>query len=344
LRREQVKLPGPAARPGLYHFQEIRIMPKFLLPLLLACGIALPAQEIFSSEGCWFEDAASTGENVWLLCDKALLKVSRDGGNTFRDVRLPTADRKLRAVAFADNDTGIVAGERGLILRTSDGGRTWTQLPAVTEENLREAVFQGAHAWIAGHGGVILHSADHGQTWNRQNSSTTFPLESIHFANERHGWAAGWNGIILRTQNGGATWQPIHTEAANWSLRAITFRGEKEGWAVGFLGQLLHTADGGLTWTQLDSPLKGTLTSIAFDRNGQGWVASDQQLFTSTDGGRTWQPTNLSNWVFIERLKAGPQSVWAVSPFGVLRKPANSKDWQPVRFGGGSASASESGN
>lgn len=308
-------------------------MNKYLLPLILAAALAAPAQELFSSTGCWFEDAASTGENVWLLCDRAQIKLSRDGGNSFRDVRVLATDAKLRAIAFADPATGIIAGEKGLILRTEDGGRTWTQLPAVTEENLREAVFQGANAWIAGHGGVILHSADHGRTWTRQTSGTTFPLESIHFANERLGWAAGWNGVILRTMDGGSTWETIKTDAASWSLRSITFRGEKEGWAVGFLGQLLHTDDAGQTWTQLESPLKGTLTSIAFDGNGQGWVASDRQLLTSTDGGHTWQPTNLNNWVFIERLKAGPQSVWAVSPFGVMRKAAGQSDWQPVRFG-----------
>jgi len=72
----------------------------------------------------------------------------------------------LFGVSFTDANTGTAVGTYGTILRTTNGGDTWT----------------------------------------RQTSGTTEWLFGISFTDANTGTAVGAVGIILHTTNGGATW------------------------------------------------------------------------------------------------------------------------------------------
>jgi hypothetical protein len=51
----------------------------------------------------------------------------------------------------------LVTGEQGQILRTTDGGKTWLQIPTITSNPLFSVVFRGGDkTWLAGGGGAIL--------------------------------------------------------------------------------------------------------------------------------------------------------------------------------------------
>ncbi len=64
--------------------------------------------------------------------------------------------------------------------------------------------------WAVGDRGLIVHSEDGGRTWDAQTSRTEARLFSITFhADGQQGWAAGDGGTILKTVDGGKTWQAI---------------------------------------------------------------------------------------------------------------------------------------
>ena len=67
-------------------------------------------------------------------------------------------------------------------------------------------VFDELTAISVGYSGTILKTSDGGSTWSIQNSGTTNNLTSVHFIDAQTGWAVGWNGTILKTNNGGTTW------------------------------------------------------------------------------------------------------------------------------------------
>ena len=63
--------------------------------------------------------------------EKGLVRISDDGGSSFRAARddeVPPSFSYMRDMVFADSERGWIVGARGRILRTSDGGRSWTQV------------------------------------------------------------------------------------------------------------------------------------------------------------------------------------------------------------------------
>ena len=79
------------------------------------------------------------------------------------------------------NGMGLVVGRFGRILRTSDGGATWTNVPSPTRNHL------------------------HGLSFNEQNTKGFLGL----IKQEDVGWAVGDAGTVLMTTDRGETWEEI---------------------------------------------------------------------------------------------------------------------------------------
>lgn len=159
-----------------------------------------------------------------------------DGGATWQLAY--TADHPamfLDAIAFCTS-RGLAVSDavdgRFVILSTSDGGATWTPLPA---DRLPPALpgeggfaasgtnvaLHGAQIWIATTASRVLHSPDAGRTWSV--TQTPVPtgdasgIFSIAFRDARHGVVVG--GVYTReseavdnvatTEDGGATWLAV---------------------------------------------------------------------------------------------------------------------------------------
>jgi photosystem II stability/assembly factor-like uncharacterized protein len=277
---------------------------------------------------CWLRDgAAPAASTAFVLCEQGTLWGTKDNGQswTSRDTK---ATERLRGLAFIDAEHGLAIGDRGLLVATDDGGKTWQPRESGTKNHLMDVTFIGSSGWIAAFQGLILHSPDGGKTWAPQASGTTQTIESIFFLDANRGWAVGWAGTILRTVDGGKKWEPVRTSAATWSLSSVYFKDPNNGWIVGFAGQILRSKDGGLTWAPQSSPVRGWLTSIAFDSAGRGWVTHDDGFLTSEDGGETWKTVKTDGRYFLARLIKVNDSLWAIGQSTVLRQTEGK--WQRI--------------
>jgi photosystem II stability/assembly factor-like uncharacterized protein len=59
-------------------------------------------------------------------------------------------------VDFADDKNGVIVGYQGIILRSSDRGKTWQQQPSQARENLFGLFFARKFGWAVGAKGVVL--------------------------------------------------------------------------------------------------------------------------------------------------------------------------------------------
>ncbi len=150
------------------------------------------------------------------------------------------AGAPLQAVAPIDSQTAVAVGFEGTILRTNNGGETWTIQPSGTSNFLRGVSFVDANVGVA-----VGDAADGGVTWTRQSRGTTQPLLAISLVDAQTGTAVGASGTILRTTDGGASWtqQSSGTTAILWG---VSFTDADNGTAVGWV--TLRTTDGGATW------------------------------------------------------------------------------------------------
>lgn len=197
-------------------------------------------------------------------------------------------------------------------------------LSASQQPALLDITRAGDRLVAVGERGVILVSSDHGKTWTQASVPVAVTLTAVRFVTARKGWAVGHSGVILQTTDGGDSWvrqfdgvkaaeavlrvaQADTTEGAEKRLAlarqfvsdgadkpflALTFENELRGVIVGAYGLVFGTEDGGVTWTPwLDRvPNPKGLHLNAVHREGQAlYIAGEQGLFVrSHDGGRTF--------------------------------------------------------
>ncbi len=174
---------------------------------------------------------------------------TQDGGENW-NMMSQNSGGGLYDLHFPDPAHGWAVGRVGTIYRTSDGGKSWTDVSLdTTTPELRGVHFvDDQEGWVAGwdgNGGVIFHTSDGGDTWALQD--TSFPrLRDVHFVNADEGWVVGDSGVIAHTDNGGADWhreKEVFKGYVSWlnsALYEVYFTDPKRGWAVGNRGMILH--------------------------------------------------------------------------------------------------------
>lgn len=144
----------------------------------------------------------------------------------------------LRQVAFYNQNTGWIAGDAGVLLKTTDGGMNWSPLSSgVTQDMYSIICTDSIHVYTCGAGGTILYSTNGGNTWLPAVSGTTVTLRSIcwdpYATNFR---AAGDNGVILNSSNNGQTWTSATSSTTTQLNCIIYFSGPSSGYSCEVMG------------------------------------------------------------------------------------------------------------
>ena len=120
---------------------------------------------------------------------------------------------QIREISLLDDLRGLAVGDRGTILKTENGGLSWSRppkfdLPLLKQMDFRAITNTADKFWIAGHPGSRIVSIDK-RTGEMQSHATpvSVPLNKIVFANDQQGWAVGAMGSIVATHDGGQSWQ-----------------------------------------------------------------------------------------------------------------------------------------
>src|SRR5262249_6490888 len=118
----------------------------------------------------------------------------------------------VRAMAFAGT-TGYAAGDHGTLLKTTDGGSTWSGLPAGTLTGLTVVQALDGDTVFAGGGCVARRSVDGGRTFTRVAFA---PLEvgcrngltGLSFVSRDVGYLLLADGSVYKTADGGTQFAP----------------------------------------------------------------------------------------------------------------------------------------
>ncbi|MDY6971404.1 MAG: YCF48-related protein [Thermodesulfobacteriota bacterium] len=211
---------------------------------------------------------------------------------------------KLFAVHCVDKQTRWIVGNRGLIINSVDGGKTWKKLKTTWDYSLNDITFVNNSGWIVGQKGLILYTNDGGLNWDRQDAKTDKSLLGVYFFDEHNGLSFGESGTILLTKDGGSSWQitpiawaeilPIYLGTIPPTLYEVSFVDGLHGWIVGDNGSVLSTSDSGNTWESLRIGLFPPLFSVCFKSRLEGWAVGQNGDFLHTqDGGVNWDEIDL---------------------------------------------------
>ena len=142
-------------------------------------------------------DGGATWRKHELSWDRLIPNITKDSGSL---------EPNLNAVYFANPEMGWIVGEFGLVLKTTDGGRTWTsQTYGSDRPQLFAVMFRDKlTGWSVGQQGTLLKTTDGGRNWIAVDIGTRRNLYGISFEDER-GLIVG-EGIVMASQDNGAIW------------------------------------------------------------------------------------------------------------------------------------------
>jgi photosystem II stability/assembly factor-like uncharacterized protein len=120
----------------------------------------------------------------------------------------------LFTVQFSDEENGLISGLGGVVLRTRDGGRTWTYEDTGWKQAFFSVATNEKIAVAIGEKGLIRYSEDGGTTW-AMPSDAQFPtiftfMRDIGFdTTNQSGFIVGQEGKVLRSTDGGKHWTQV---------------------------------------------------------------------------------------------------------------------------------------
>ncbi len=119
----------------------------------------------------------------------------------------------LFSVRFADENDGYISGLGGVVLRSHDGGRTWTYEDIGRKQAIFSVhPFSGEKAVVVGEKGLIRLTGDGGKTWQESSDPifrTIFTfMRDVSFQGDT-GYIVGQRGMVLRSEDAGRSWAAV---------------------------------------------------------------------------------------------------------------------------------------
>jgi photosystem II stability/assembly factor-like uncharacterized protein len=250
-------------------------------------------------------DIEQAGSRLVAVGQQGVIVVS-DDGKQWRQVPSPVS-QMLNRVRFLDEKTGWITGYDGVILKTGDGGETWTLKnfnPAARA--LFDVMFlDSSNAIAIGGYGTYLTSSDGGESWaERAHSIRDLGLHLITLIRLGDGslFIAGEKGFMARSADNGENWQFLDGPYTGSYFGALP-RGDKGVLLFGLRGNVYTTADVSLSpsmdpssWDEfarvtITDPEALAKTGWQFMGNevreslfGGSWVAEGQGVLVGVNG------------------------------------------------------------
>ncbi|WP_069169805.1 WD40/YVTN/BNR-like repeat-containing protein [Streptomyces griseus] len=238
-------------------------------------------------------------------------------------------EARFRGLAAVSRSAAWVAGSRGTVLRTEDGGRHWRDVSPAGAAGLEfrdiEAFDERRAVALAigeGEASRVFRTDDGGTTWAEsfRNTDARAFYDCLTFFDSRHGLAMSdpvdGRFRILSTSDGGRNWRVLPDAGMPLALpgeagfaaggQCLVSAGSRDVWlATGgaAAARVLHSADRGLTWTATAAtipagdPARGVF-GLAFRDRTHGIAvggdyradqASPEAAAVTGDAGRSWR-------------------------------------------------------
>ena len=242
-------------------------------------------------------------EHVAVVVGNLTVLRSTDGGRSWTNIPVDGLTTTLRDVARRP-DTGTlvaVGGGNGanVILRSEDDGLSWVSAPPSTTRTFSGVAHAGGDTWFAVGQDRIMVSTNDGKSWGgiADDPGVTGSRVSVAFRDAQTGivldtgTSTAGTGRTWRTTDGGVTWTNVFTATG---VTDVAYAGDDTwyltqrtpGGSVNVLRSRENGAGG--TWSVLPLPDIARPRSVAFSSRDVGFVASDEGISRTDDGGATW--------------------------------------------------------
>lgn len=202
-------------------------------------------------------------------------------------------NENLYDIEFLNDQTGWAVGDAGVIIKTTNGGDNWINVPnpsPLYSPNLWSVfIIDSNIVYVTSGKDLIIKTTNGGLNWNMLNYCPTCnsAMKAVYFLNRDTGWFLGANKVF-RTYDGGNTLDSFY---APWFTNFdIYFKDINTGIFCGS-GRVFKTSDGGMNWFETSIPVGGSFPMFRklgiFEENI--WVGGgNPKIFKSTNFGDDW--------------------------------------------------------
>ena len=208
-------------------------------------------------------------------------------------------EKSVASAYFIDDKNGF-ATENGVILKTMDGGLTWTSnyitdlpLNAICFVDNKIGFAVGGESSCGGTGctppgSVIYKTNDSGDNWTKLNIPYEWSeLNSVSFINENIGFAIGL-GLQIKTIDGGETWELFEFESKGF-MSKVAFVNSQTGFCAGLSGNIFKTSNQGEDWIKTVNESDGHIYDFCFVNEKVGYACGQREIVKTIDGGESWR-------------------------------------------------------
>lgn len=163
-----------------------------------------------SNRGTFF-DIAKTKNNIVTVGEHGRILYSSDEGKNWISATSPTT-LSLTSIFLLNDNFGWAVGYDGIILKTENGGFTWTSAkdPSTTEPPLFSIWFKNENIGLAvGADSMVYRTDDGGAHWQSQKLNMQAHLYSISTTDDETIWISGENQALYFSKDLGETWKRI---------------------------------------------------------------------------------------------------------------------------------------
>ncbi|MCO6447676.1 MAG: hypothetical protein LC124_00055, partial [Ignavibacteriales bacterium] len=249
----------------------------------------------------------------WAVGNLGALIKTINGGEDWTISETNTTTLLLKVHSF-NGQIVVATGYDGIILRSIDGGETFTQVVSGVGSGIDlwgVQMLNDTLGFVCGLNQTLLKTTDAGLTWQPVNTGLNAYYWALDFIDESNGMIACGGGKVLKTTDGGNTWT-VHQAGDASDLYAIDIIDSLHIITAGANGKNVYSSDGGVTWIQNNRLQHDELNSIKFIDTNTGYTIGIYQaeswgIRKTTNRGATWfapPSPNLSEWE-LELLPGG---------------------------------------
>ena len=249
--------------------------------------------------------------------------------------QVTTQDYHALILEPGDSDS-VYFGHHGGILKSSDGGSTWSEVPGIGQDAMNLAVSHTSPQvmYLAGHN-VFMKSEDGGQSW--RDVQNDLPGLDLHWfvmdpddLTKLYANSVGFG--LYQSTDGGSAWTPWDMEIpGDSSITALAvLGGNPENVLVGTdEGKLLLSPDGAASWEEVGI-IDSTPLAFAMNRDTVSiYLGTSKGLYRSDDKGLSWIELPLNTRVMaLATGGSDPERVLVVNDKGeIFRSDDAGRTW-----------------
>jgi photosystem II stability/assembly factor-like uncharacterized protein len=267
-----------SAGAGLYKSEDAGEKWKYILS-----GIAISDMAIDPFSASTIYVAGIAGQNGKII-------KTVDGGTSWVDIYTePSQNDTVLSIAISPSSPStILAGlYNGELLRSTDGGRTWSAVKDFGQRVLEIKFGSGGNtAYALTSRAGLYKSTDSGVTWTESTTALTYD--------------------ILSSPNRALTSvSAFHDLALDSRTSGVIYLGTEEG--------MFRSVDDGVNWSFMSLPLRNTalkVSAIAIDPNNANIIFATvaSTIYKSINGGVTWETKVLPTKAAVDTILINPNS------------------------------------